>query len=286
MLTIGGFISPLAGNLYLPAVPELAKELDTPYEDIFLTITGFLIFQGLGCVVYGDLADKTGRRLATIVSLVLFVAANVGLACQNSFPALLALRCLQSAGTSGQNAINSGAAADISATSKRGTYMALVQSGTVLGPGVGPVLGGLLVQYLGWRSIFWFLAIFSSVFLLVYIALVPETARKLVGNGSLPPPNWWNRSILSEIARRRLAAHQPRPTDERNREVAESARARRFPMPNPLNVLRVFMEKDVALVTTYNAIVWASWYTVVATLAVELEKPYNLTTLQVGLCFM
>ena len=93
--------------------------------------------------------------------------ANVGLALQNNYAALVVLRCLQSAGSSGTIALGFAATADIASSAERGRYMGIVGAGINIGPTLGPVLGGLLAQYLSWRAIFWFLAIYSGVFILV-----------------------------------------------------------------------------------------------------------------------
>lgn len=67
-----------------------------------LTITLFLLVQGVAPAVLGDLADQVGRRPVYIVALSIYVAACLGLAIQRSYPALLVLRMVQSVGSSGQ----------------------------------------------------------------------------------------------------------------------------------------------------------------------------------------
>jgi hypothetical protein len=95
MSGLGGFFSPLSANTYLPSLPVLARELHVSISLINLTITAFMIFQGLAPSVYGDLADMAGRRPAYLISFLVYVAANIGLALQTSYPALFLLRCLQ-----------------------------------------------------------------------------------------------------------------------------------------------------------------------------------------------
>ena len=56
----------------------------------------------------------------------------------------------------------------------------------MLGQGVGPVIGGILSQYLGFRSIFWFLTIAGSISLLPILVLLSETLRPIAGNGTVP----------------------------------------------------------------------------------------------------
>lgn len=135
------------------------------------------IFQGLAPAFIGDLADVAGRRPAYTVCFVLYIAANVGLALQNSYSALFILRCLQSSGSSGTIALSSGVVADIATAAERGSYMGFVTAGSLLGPAIGPVLGGILAQFLGWRAIFWFLVIFAASFLTIFSIFFPETGR-------------------------------------------------------------------------------------------------------------
>lgn len=95
MSGLGGFFSPLSANTYLPSIPSLKVDLGVSVTLINLTVTAFLIFQGLAPSFYGDLADTAGRRPAYLISFIIFLAANIGLATQNSYAALLVLRCLQ-----------------------------------------------------------------------------------------------------------------------------------------------------------------------------------------------
>jgi hypothetical protein len=95
MSGLGGFFSPLSANTYLPAIPMLSKDLNVSWTLINLTITAFMIFQGLAPSVYGDLADMMGRRPAYLIAFIVYIAANIGLGLQKSYPALFILRCLQ-----------------------------------------------------------------------------------------------------------------------------------------------------------------------------------------------
>src|ERR1700712_3433937 len=95
---------------------------------------------------------------------------------------------LQSTGSSGTVAIANAVAADIVTSAERGSYIGYASVASILAPSLAPVIGGLLSQYAGWPWIFWFLVIFAVGFFVPFLIFFPETCRKVVGNGSIPPP--------------------------------------------------------------------------------------------------
>ncbi|KKY14576.1 putative major facilitator superfamily [Phaeomoniella chlamydospora] len=109
-----------------------------------LTLTTYMIFQGLAPSLMGDLADTAGRRPAYLLCLIIYIAACIGLALQNSYAALLVLRCLQSAGSSATLALASGIVGDISTAAERGTYQGIATIGV---GGTFSLLVGILVAF-------------------------------------------------------------------------------------------------------------------------------------------
>lgn len=182
MSAMAGFFSPLSANIYLPALNPIAADLGVSNSSITLTLTTYMIFQGLAPTVMGDLSDMSGRRPVYIIGFVVYIGACIGIALQDSFAALLILRCVQSSGSSSFVALGSGVAADVSTSAERGSYIGWTTSGMLLGPAIGPVIGGLLAQFLGWRSIFWFLVIIAGVFLVPFLIFFPETGRNVVSS--------------------------------------------------------------------------------------------------------
>lgn len=225
----------------------------------------------------GDFADKAGRRPAYILCFTIYIAANIGLALQSNYAALFVLRCMQSAGSSTTIALSSGVVSDVATASQRGSYMGFVTAGSLLGPSVGPVIGGLLSQYLGWRAIFWFLVIFSGAFMVPFLIFFPETARDVVGDGSLPPQKW-NMSLISYLKLRKA----------REEGVASPATSRKqkLKFPNPLQTLAIVFQKDTSIVLFCNAILFAGFYDVSATIPSIYHELYGLDDLQIGLCYI
>jgi len=101
MITLAAWFSTLSSFIYYPALPMVAKDLDSSITMINLTVTSYLVVSAVAPAVVGDAADMFGRRPVYAVTLLLYVAANVGLAMQHSAVALLLLRMVQSAGISG-----------------------------------------------------------------------------------------------------------------------------------------------------------------------------------------
>lgn len=275
MVAFAGFFSPLSANIYFPALNTLAKDFSVTPARINLTITTYMIFQGLAPTFFGDLADIAGRRPTYIIGFTIYIAACVGIACCKTYASLLVLRCVQSSGSSGTIALASGVVADVSTSSERGVYMGWAMSGPMVAPAIAPVFGGIFAQLLGWRWIFWFLVILATTYLTLFAITFPETGRNIVGNGSIRPQGW-NMSVLNYLQARRAAS-----SDKDN-----LVNQRKLRIPNPLNSLHLILEKDVALLLFFNSIVCCANYDVVASLPHLLEQIYGYDALQIGLCFL
>lgn len=283
MASWAGFFSPVSANIYFPALNSLAAELHVSNTLINLTLTSYMIFQGLAPAFIGSLADSMGRRPAYTVCFVIYIAANIGLALQDSYAALFVLRCVQSTGSSATVAMASAVVADVATPAERGSYMGFTLAGSLLGPAIGPVLGGVLAQFLGWRSIFWFLVIFSGAFLTIFLIFFPETARNTVGNGSIPPQGW-NMSLMNYLAVRKAQREQSASGDKI--EPDDLPPKKKFRFPNPLASLKILVDKQTALLLIYNALLFAAFYDITAIIPSTFSRIYSFNDLQIGLCYI
>jgi multidrug resistance protein len=166
--------SPLSSFIYLPAITPIAESYHRSLGEINLTVTVYQIMQALAPLFFGDLSDQIGRRLVYILTFAIYIAANIGLALQHNYAALMVLRALQSTGCSATVAIGSAVMADVTTSAERGGYITAVQASVMFAPALAPVLGGILTEFLGWRSTFWFLVIAAGMFLVIYVPFVPE----------------------------------------------------------------------------------------------------------------
>ncbi|KAK4499136.1 hypothetical protein PRZ48_009648 [Zasmidium cellare] len=287
MVALASFFSPLSANIYFPALNTLSADFGTSESVMNLTLTTYMIFQGLAPTFFGDLADMAGRRPAYIIGFAIYLGACIGIASCNSFPALLVLRMVQSSGSSSTIALGSGVVADIATSAERGVWMGWATSGPMVAPAIAPVLGGIFAQFLGWRWIFWFLVICAGTFIIPFVLSFPETGRNVVGNGSIPPQGW-NMSLLNYLQVRRQRKTNPpleRTLSQRSDRTALK-KHRKLRIPNPLHALTVLLEKDVSLLLFYNSIVYCAFYDIMASAPSLLGEIYGYDALQIGLCFL
>lgn len=238
--------------------------------------------QGVAPMMIAGFSDSMGRRPAYIICFTIYLAANLGLGLQNSYAALLVLRCLQSGGSSGTVALANGLVGDTVTSAERGTYIAFASLGSMLGPSLSPILGGLLSQYLNWHWLFWFLFIFGGVFFALLFLFLPETCRKVVGDGSVPPPvlNW---SVSDYIRHRRRRKHGIRVDEEK---MAELRKNYKFQIPNPLPTLMVALDKETALLLLATGIGYSCFYAIMTGATTSFQEDYKFSNIQVALMYI
>lgn len=238
----------------------------------------------------GSFADQTGRRPAYIICFIIYIASNIGLAVQDNYAALLVLRCLQSSGISSSVALSAATVADVSTKQERGSMMGIVMAGNFMGPAIGPIIGGLLAQFLGWRSIFWFLTIVSGLYLVPLLIFLPETARNVVGDGSLPAQSW-NRPFIQYIFHREEVAKSLSCSSSEDLDRPSSSDSPQKPQhklrfPNPLKPLAVVCHLNSIIILIVTGIIMGGNMTVLSSITEIYSTQYNLNMLQIGLCYI
>ncbi|KAJ7718296.1 MFS general substrate transporter [Mycena maculata] len=271
LIAFGGLFSPLSSNIYFPVIPTLAVAFNKSIEDINLTVTLNVVFQGISPMFWGTLSDSYGRRHIFIMCLLLLALSCVGLALTptSDYWLLLLLRCFQSAGSASTIAIGAGVIGDISTRAERGGFFGVYSIGPMFGPAIGPVLGGVLADKLGWRAIFWFLCITSGVCMVVMVLFLPETLPAIVGNGSIAPPIIYY-PVIPILGRRSPAT------------VTAAAPRKKFQNP-----LRLLLHVDVALLLSTTAVLFSVSYGITASISSVFHAAYpRLNETELGLCFL
>lgn len=169
-----GGLTPLAIDMYLPAMPSIARDLGSGVEGAQLTVSLFMAGFAIGQLFYGPLADSLGRKRVLVVGLLLFVLASLGCALVSSLPVLLVLRFVQALGGAAAAVVVNALLRDLFSGMELVRAMSLVMMTMTLAPLVAPLLGGALLG-LGWRAIFVTLALLAVLVLWLIIQRLPET---------------------------------------------------------------------------------------------------------------
>ncbi|KAK8212251.1 major facilitator superfamily domain-containing protein [Phyllosticta capitalensis] len=183
-VTSAGFFGPLAGAVYLPAIPLFSSIFHTEDDVINASVSVYMAFFAVSPLAWAAFADHKGRHPVYLVSLAIFILANVILAVvPANVGALFVLRILQAVGSSAVASVGAGTVADIVEPSKRASALSIFFLGPQLGPVLGPLIGGQFAAPERWRWSFGFLAIGTFVVYILIVVCLPETLRGLVGNG-------------------------------------------------------------------------------------------------------
>jgi MFS family permease len=238
--------------------------------------------QGIVPAFVGGFSDTFGRRPTYFICGIVYSAANIGLGIQNNYAALLVLRCLQSAGAAGTVALSTAVVSDIVTSQERGVYVSYMSIAPQAGPSLGPIIGGLLGQFLGWHSVFWFLLICTGVVAIPGALYLVETCRKIVEDGSVPPPKWRRCLINASVEKRFIAEGKPIPYEKRD----ELQRQRKLRFPNPLVTLKIVFTKEAGYILAYIGVLCCGYYATVALIPSQFGIIYNFNQLQISLCYL
>lgn len=167
-------LGPLATDMYLPALPSMGDAMNAGTDQVQLTLSIYMAGFALAQLICGPLADRFGRKPIMITGFVLFAAASVGCALASNIETLILCRFLQAIGGSAGPVLGRAAIRDIYTPREAAKIMALLASIMALAPALAPTLGGLMLDQLGWSSIFIALAGYSLVMILVIALGIPE----------------------------------------------------------------------------------------------------------------
>ncbi|MBJ9990675.1 MFS transporter [Paenibacillus sp. S28] len=142
------------------ALSDLSHEYNLPSSIVSLTVTGYSIMFAISSITYSRLSDLVPLNRLFGISLVLTGGASVGAMLSNHFWVLLTARIVQAAGAGAALSLSIVLLARYIPQVRRGKSMTFIMSSVSLGFGLGPVIGGFVVQYLGWKYLF---AITSSL---------------------------------------------------------------------------------------------------------------------------
>lgn len=160
-------LGPLCIDLYLPALPELARDLGSETATAQLSLTAGLLGLGAGQLLFGPMSDKFGRIRPLLLSLALLFIASIGCALAKDIHALLVARLFEGLAGAGGAVLSRAIARDMYSGHELTRFFALLMLVNGLAPIGAPVLGGALMTVLNWRGIFVVLAAIAVLLILL-----------------------------------------------------------------------------------------------------------------------
>ena len=162
-------------HIFVPALPDAARELQVSPAAIQLTITAYLIGLSIGQLVLGILSDRFGRRPVLLTGLLLYVLASAAAAMAPNLGVLVLARVFQAIGGCSGLVLGRAITRDSAGPERATAHMAILGASISIGPALAPIFGAQLAMHLGWRAIFIVLAIVNSALLLATVLTLPET---------------------------------------------------------------------------------------------------------------
>ncbi|KAK2756085.1 hypothetical protein FQN54_005492 [Arachnomyces sp. PD_36] len=264
------FITLLASSIFAPAVPHIMKEFGSDSEPLRgFVVSVYLLGYAIGPLILAPMSELYGRLWVYHICNLGFLGFTVGCALSPNIAALTVFRFFEGCFGSAPLTISGGTIADLIAQENRGGVSSVFAIGSLLGPALGPVIGGYLTVARGWRFLMAILAFISGLFTLIALCLLRESnpaailerkaeyLRRETGNLSL-------RSELgSDLTAKKLFW----------RSIARPAKLFIF---SPI----------VSLCSFYTGVIYAYQYLLYTTFSAVFVKQYNFSTSGVGLTFL
>ena len=165
----------VTNDIYLPSLPDVARDLDTTTTAVQLTLTGVLLGGAVGQLVVGPLSDRHGRRAPVLVGVALHVVISLLCSIAPGIGTLIALRVIQGFFNAAATVVAMAVIRDRFVGSDASRLLSRLMLVIGVAPLFAPTLGGLIAGQAGWRAVFVALAVFGAALWVVVWRRLPET---------------------------------------------------------------------------------------------------------------
>ncbi len=169
---------PLAVDMYLPAFPMIARDIDSTLGTVQITLAVFLLGLAVGQIVWGTLSDHVGRRRPLLSGCVLFSCMAIVCATTHSIHIFIAARFFMGMGGSAGVVVSRAIARDLFEEKEAVRFYSMMMIIGGIGPIVSPFLGSLLLTHYDWRAIFWTITVFGGFCIAAVVLNIPETLAR------------------------------------------------------------------------------------------------------------
>jgi len=176
-LTLGALtaMGPLAIDMYLPALPTIAREFQTDAGVVQASLAVYFMGIAIGQAFYGPMSDRVGRKPVLYFGLAVFIVSSIGCALAGSVQSLIAFRFLQALGGCAPLVVPRAVVRDHFDQAGSVRMLSVLMLVMGLAPILAPLIGGQLLVNFGWRAVFWVLTAYGAVWLALVAIFLQES---------------------------------------------------------------------------------------------------------------
>ena len=175
LLTTLVALGPISTDLYLPSLPTLARFFATDVARVQLTLSVFLAGFAVAQLIYGPLSDRYGRRPVMLAGLAIYLVASLACMVAPDIDTLIAARFFQALGACAGPVLGRAIVRDVYGPLQAARVLAYISGAMAIAPMLGPVLGGWLTVWFGWRANFAALSLFSALQIIATFVMLGES---------------------------------------------------------------------------------------------------------------
>ena len=179
---------PMAVDMYLPSLPTISLDLGATSASVQWTLAVFFIGFCLGMLIYGPLSDRLGRRPVLVVGIAIFVVASFACTVATDVYQLVLFRFVHALGGGAAAVLGRAIVRDLFPPDEAARVLSMMVIVMALAPLLAPTVGGQILVWFGWRTIFGVLAVFGVACLVAVLLWIPEShpvqKRAVIGYGA------------------------------------------------------------------------------------------------------
>lgn len=186
---LSSFLTPFTGSALILSLPEIGQAYQASPNELGWVIEIFLLTSIVFLLPMGKLADRLGKRRIFLWGMIIFTVSSLAVVFAPGMTGLLFCRAIQGIGAAMIYATTMSILTLVCPPAQRGQAIGWNVSMVYVGLALGPVIGGLLNYYLGWRSIFWFITALGLATILAVLRFlrqewIEETQARRDGLGA------------------------------------------------------------------------------------------------------
>jgi len=172
VMSLLSMIGPFAIDTYLPAFPAIEAEFGISRALLSQSLGFYLAAFAVATLFWGPIADRFGRKTAILSGMSFYLFASLGCALAENYDHFLLFRTIQGAAAAGGMVAGRAMIRDMFDSQQAQRVMSYAIMFFALAPAIAPILGAWLHHAYGWRSIFYFLAVFSAIVTALVLAII------------------------------------------------------------------------------------------------------------------